>query len=720
MAAQGEAQQLVHRYFAQLTAGCGRPTGCHNTYCAGCRGGPGALAANDAALLALRLAQQTSEGGHAFCADVDAGYLDMESAKSMLAAQTGAEGEQALKALILRVFSDPDLLERSFPVLPPPRAAEGEFGQGGKPVTLDVDWAQLTEFWAMLGGGDDASQTAAMMEAVVESLRTLLVILGDSDKPPPESPRAILLALTCPALTDPQHHETLLLPAYALLTKPGPTYLGDIVVEAWTGAPEPMLRFLVRCLHEHMIFVVLDNSPLPEDDGELPDELERAVEVLGLLHAASEASAHPLELSAFYNDGVNNELCANDELLRQDHRRWQDKDAFSFCAHPFILEPASKASVLKLNAMYQMSSEFEGAVFRSLLTMSMHSPYLVLRVRREHLIRDSLHQLASRSADLKKPLKVHFVGEEGVDEGGVQKEFFGLIIHQLFDPCWGMFEQDEKTRDFWFNRNSFESNREFELIGMLVGIAIYNSVILDVRLPRVAYKKLMRESVDFSDLKRAFPTLAHGLQQLLEHTGDVRELCLTFSLEYDEYGARRVAELLPGGAGVEVTNENRRDYVDKYAAYVLDTSVAKQFKAFHGGFVAVCGGPALELFHSEELELLVCGSPHFDFEALQKGTIYDDGFTSAHPTIRYFFKLRPTYRKVGQQTVQGWGGRQSEADSERARMQSVTQATCLDVTICQPTFCRPPSPLLFWRQPRLSASRRADSSRPHPRTRTTS
>ncbi|KAJ1630985.1 hypothetical protein T492DRAFT_998747 [Pavlovales sp. CCMP2436] len=540
MAAQGEAQQLVHRYFAQLTAGCGRPTGCHNTYCAGCRGGPGALAANDAALLALRLAQQTSEGGHAFCADVDAGYLDMESAKSMLAAQTGAEGEQALKALILRVFSDPDLLERSFPVLPPPRAAEGEFGQGGKPVTLDVDWAQLTEFWAMLGGGDDASQTAAMMEAVVESLRTLLVILGDSDKPPPESPRAILLALTCPALTDPQHHETLLLPAYALLTKPGPTYLGDIVVEAWTGAPEPMLRFLVRCLHEHMIFVVLDNSPLPEDDGELPDELERAVEVLGLLHAASEASAHPLELSAFYNDGVNNELCANDELLRQDHRRWQDKDAFSFCAHPFILEPASKASVLKLNAMYQMSSEFEGAVFRSLLTMSMHSPYLVLRVRREHLIRDSLHQLASRSADLKKPLKV---------------------------------------------------------------------------------------------------TLAHGLQQLLEHTGDVRELCLTFSLEYDEYGARRVAELLPGGAGVEVTNENRRDYVDKYAAYVLDTSVAKQFKAFHGGFVAVCGGPALELFHSEELELLVCGSPHFDFEALQKGTIYDDGFTSAHPTIRLFWEV---------------------------------------------------------------------------------
>lgn len=26
--------------------------------------------------------------------------------------------------------------------------------------------------------------------------------------------------------------------------------------------------------------------------------------------------------------------------------------------------------------------------------------------------------------DLKKPLRVQFVGEEGVDEGGVQKEYF--------------------------------------------------------------------------------------------------------------------------------------------------------------------------------------------------------------------------------------------------------------------------------------------------------
>lgn len=39
--------------------------------------------------------------------------------------------------------------------------------------------------------------------------------------------------------------------------------------------------------------------------------------------------------------------------------------------------------------------------------------------------------------DLRKQLRVEFHGEEGVDEGGLQKEFFQLIIEKLFDPMYG-------------------------------------------------------------------------------------------------------------------------------------------------------------------------------------------------------------------------------------------------------------------------------------------
>lgn len=48
-------------------------------------------------------------------------------------------------------------------------------------------------------------------------------------------------------------------------------------------------------------------------------------------------------------------------------------------------------------------------------------------------------QLQDKShEDLKKQLKVKFVNEEGIDEGGVQKEFFQLAMRELIDPKYGM------------------------------------------------------------------------------------------------------------------------------------------------------------------------------------------------------------------------------------------------------------------------------------------
>lgn len=65
-------------------------------------------------------------------------------------------------------------------------------------------------------------------------------------------------------------------------------------------------------------------------------------------------------------------------------------------------------------------------------------PYLVIEIRREHIIRDAMIQLDRiKPKDLKKQLRVQFVNEEGVDEGGLQKEFFQLAIREIFHPKYG-------------------------------------------------------------------------------------------------------------------------------------------------------------------------------------------------------------------------------------------------------------------------------------------
>ena len=121
-------------------------------------------------------------------------------------------------------------------------------------------------------------------------------------------------------------------------------------------------------------------------------------------------------------------------------------------------------------------------------------PFLVFRVKRSNIVHDTLNVLEHYEIDdFKKPLKIVFDDEEGVDAGGVRKEYYQLMTAQLLHPDYGMFKYYPESRLLWFNSDSFESDREFELIGKLLGIAIYNSIIIDLRMPSALYKKLKKK-----------------------------------------------------------------------------------------------------------------------------------------------------------------------------------------------------------------------------------
>ncbi len=54
-------------------------------------------------------------------------------------------------------------------------------------------------------------------------------------------------------------------------------------------------------------------------------------------------------------------------------------------------------------------------------------------------MQDALDEIArQKPKDLFKPLRVHFIGEDGIDAGGVKKEFFQLLVTELLCPDYGM------------------------------------------------------------------------------------------------------------------------------------------------------------------------------------------------------------------------------------------------------------------------------------------
>ncbi|KAI4177337.1 MAG: hypothetical protein LQ343_000317 [Gyalolechia ehrenbergii] len=152
-------------------------------------------------------------------------------------------------------------------------------------------------------------------------------------------------------------------------------------------------------------------------------------------------------------------------------------------------------------------------------------------------------------------------------------------------------------------------------------------------------------SPTLADLAEFRPSLALGLQQLLEYEGDVQEtFCRDFVADIDRYGQSVQAPLCPSGEQKAVTNANRAEFVELYVKYLLDVSVSRQFEPFKRGFFSVCGGNALSLFRPEEIELLVRGSDEpLDVATLRAVAIYDGWKKGGGPAddavIAWFWEL---------------------------------------------------------------------------------
>ena len=380
--------------------------------------------------------------------------------------------------------------------------------------------------------------------------------------------------------------------------------------------------------------------------------VKAALQYLVVLHAANETAREPLPFGHFHNSDLS--LCIN---LRGHYLKWiqmSEPEArrgplASICQVPFVLTPEAKGRILQGEANLQKRHEMRNSRLQAAFEgRDQWNEFFELRVDRENLLGDALQQLLRSPQELKKPLRVRFVSagveEEGLDEGGVTKEFFQLLVREVFNPDFAMFSRDAASGTYWFNPASLDAAIEFQLVGALLGLAIYNGVILDVHFPPALYKHLRGQELGFPDLAVAMPGLAAGLQELLAYEGDVQEaFALTFAVSYDFFGEMRESELVEGGADVPVTAANRQEYVELYVQHVLQHSIQSQLSAFYQGFHQVCGGPALALFRWEEIELLICGLPELDFGALERVTRYEGGFTEDSLVVQWVWEILDAY-----------------------------------------------------------------------------
>ena len=91
-------------------------------------------------------------------------------------------------------------------------------------------------------------------------------------------------------------------------------------------------------------------------------------------------------------------------------------------------------------------------------------------------------------------------------------------------------------------------------------------------------------------------------------------LDLTFSAEEESFGEIVEVDLKPGGRDIEVTEENKHEYVELITEWRISKRVEEQFKAFIDGFNELIPQELVNVFDERELELLIGGLAEIDCE----------------------------------------------------------------------------------------------------------
>lgn len=175
--------------------------------------------------------------------------------------------------------------------------------------------------------------------------------------------------------------------------------------------------------------------------------------VLNNLIAEIRSPVIPFE--EFYNESLCDAIEMDKDYLCYRYYTSDEKNKtlgsnFTFMMYSFILTPATKTMALFFDSRIKM---YNRVGLLNLQSGSVSNPYLKLKVRRDFLIDDALAELEMVAMTnpnvLKKQLVVEFEGEQGIDEGGVSKEFFQLIVEEIFNPDYGMFVNMDETQMMW-------------------------------------------------------------------------------------------------------------------------------------------------------------------------------------------------------------------------------------------------------------------------------
>jgi len=263
-----------------------------------------------------------------------------------------------------------------------------------------------------------------------------------------------------------------------------------------------------------------------------------------------------------------------------------------------------------------------------------------MRIRREFIVEDAFRHIYEGKADLIGNMRILFIDahgnqEDGIDAGGLMKEFMTKLCEQMFDPAYGYFQEtpdhslypsrlaklidaketekkEKKAKKSFFqkavgllgigNEKPIPNYLQlFEFCGMMVGKALIDGILLKVNFARFFLNKIVEKSNQVDDLQALDAELYENLMKVKYYDGDVEDFGLTMLITEDVNGKMEEVELVKNGGDIPITNENRLHYIALYSNYMLNLRTREPTAAFTYGLHKIIPQQYLSYFFPNEI-----------------------------------------------------------------------------------------------------------------------
>ncbi|XP_013888991.1 NEDD4-like E3 ubiquitin-protein ligase WWP2 isoform X2 [Austrofundulus limnaeus] len=292
---------------------------------------------------------------------------------------------------------------------------------------------------------------------------------------------------------------------------------------------------------------------------------------------------------------------------------------------------------------YDRSFRWKYHQFRFLCHSNALPSHVKISVSRQTLFEDSFQQIMNvKPYDLRRRLYIIMRGEEGLDYGGIAREWFFLLSHEVLNPMYCLFEYAGKN-NYCLQINPASSINPdhltyFRFIGRFIAMALYHGKFIDTGFTLPFYKRMLDKKPTLKDLESIDPEFYNSIMWVKENNLEECGVELYFAQDMEILGKVSTHQLKDDGENELVTEENKEEYISLLTDWRFTRGVEEQTKAFLDGFNEVVPLEWLRYFDEKELELMLCGMQEIDMADWQKNTIYRH-YTKNSKQIHWFWQV---------------------------------------------------------------------------------